>query len=183
MCGRPFVPYGAQELIRERVLGSEGPELKCHLEVKHQLKWHKATMPNNERDQGWEGSWRAEDDCALEGSQISLSPAVHIHSVLRNAVILSMSIYYEYWNRNLNIYDVFCMHVLFCSESLMKKKAELYRKVHFWLCPGAGSWCWWLLLSWSVCTGSYWSQRGPSTDRMGTLSFSWYWPFWPWEVK
>lgn len=29
-----------------------GPKLKCHLEVKHQPKWHKAIMPNNERDRG-----------------------------------------------------------------------------------------------------------------------------------
>lgn len=63
-----------------------GPKLKCHLGVKHQPKWHQAIEPNNERDQGWEGGWRAEDDCALETSQISLPPAVHIHRVLRNAV-------------------------------------------------------------------------------------------------
>lgn len=68
-----------------------GPKLKCHLEVKHQPKWHKAIKPNNERDRGW----RAEDDCALEASQISLPPAVHIHRVLRNAVMLSISIYYK----------------------------------------------------------------------------------------
>lgn len=120
-----------------------GPNLKCHLEVKHQPKWHKAIKPNNERDQGWEGSWRAEDDCALEASQISLPPAVHIHGVLRNAVMLSISIYYKYWNRDLNIYDVFCMHVLLCSGKPNEEKAELCRKMHFWLCLGMGSWCWW----------------------------------------
>lgn len=51
--------------------GQQGrPKLKCHLEENHQTKWHKAIKPNNEGDQGWEGSWRVEDGHAPETSQI-----------------------------------------------------------------------------------------------------------------
>lgn len=46
------------------------PKLKCHLEGKHQPKWHKAIKPNNEGDQGREESWRAEHGHASETTQV-----------------------------------------------------------------------------------------------------------------
>lgn len=46
------------------------PKLKCHLERKHQPKWHKAIKLNNEGDQGWEGSSRADDGRAPETSHL-----------------------------------------------------------------------------------------------------------------